>query len=270
MFIAILHYYFLNKKLIFSIFTFLNMQLKETINIPNFFTLINLFFGCIGVIFCFDSQLIEYVPYTTVVSLIMDFLDGFSARYFKQTTEIGKELDSLADMVSFGFLPGTILFQICRDGLSYYASKSDIILYCAPLYLLTLFAALRLAKFNLDDRQTDNFRGLATPACTIFVIGLLAIHIENHFNLDPLISNRWFLYGITVCLSILMLSDIQLFGFKLKDFALKGNRTKLVFVILSLIVLLFLKSAGWSLIIIIYILFSLFRNYFPNDLFSRN
>lgn len=246
------------------------MNLSETLNVPNFFTLINLFFGCIGIIFCFDAQLIEYVPYTTVASLIMDFLDGFAARYFKQTTDIGKELDSLADMVSFGFLPGTILYQICKDGISYYATKSDVILMCAPLYVLSLFAALRLAKFNIDDRQTDHFRGLATPACTIFVIGLLAIHLENHYNLDSIVSNRWFLYATAVVLSILMMSDIRLFGFKAKGFALKGNRTKLLFVFLSCVLLLLLKSAAWSLIIVVYILLSIFRNYFPNDLFSRN
>lgn len=246
------------------------MNLSETFNVPNFFTLINLFFGCIGIIFCFDAQLIQYVPYTTVASLIMDFLDGFAARYFKQTTDIGKELDSLADMVSFGFLPGTILYQICKDGISYYATKSDVILMCAPLYVLSLFAALRLAKFNLDDRQTDNFRGLATPACTIFVVGLLAIHLENHFQLDYIVSNRWFLYFIALFLGILMMSDIQLFGFKMKGFVLKGNRTKLLFVFLSCLLLVLLKSAAWSLIILVYILLSIFRNYFPNDLFSRN
>jgi CDP-diacylglycerol--serine O-phosphatidyltransferase len=246
------------------------MQLNQILNVPNFFTLINLFFGCVGVLFCFDAQLIQYVPYTTVMSLIMDFLDGFAARYFKQTTDIGKELDSLADMVSFGFLPGTILYMICKDGLSYYTSKEDVIFLCAPLYILTLFAALRLAKFNLDDRQTDNFRGLATPAATIFVIGLLAIHLENHFGLDAIVSNRWFLYAVAIGLSVLMLSEIRLFGFKFKQFELKGNRTKLLFVVLSILMLLFLKSAAWSLIIVVYILLSIFRNYFPNDLFSRN
>jgi CDP-diacylglycerol---serine O-phosphatidyltransferase len=246
------------------------MKLSHLLNIPNTFTLINLLFGCLGVVFCFDAQLIEYVPYTTAASLVMDFLDGFAARAFKMTTNIGKELDSLADMVSFGFLPGTILYHIAKDGMGMYAEKQTILLTCIPLFVLTLFASLRLAKFNLDDRQSDDFRGLATPACTIFVIGLLAIHIENHFGWDQYVSNIYFLYGMAIFLSVLMLSDIRLFAFKIKGFVLKGNRTKLAFVALSIVMLVTMGSAAWSPIIIIYILLSVLRNYFPNDLFSRN
>ncbi len=265
-------YFIFSKRMpLISIFTFYKqMTLGQIINIPNIFTLINLFFGCIGILFCFDSSLIQYVPYTTAASLVMDFLDGFAARIFKQNTDIGKELDSLADMVSFGFLPGLVLYQICRDGMSMYADKTTIIITCAPLFLITLFAALRLAKFNLDDRQSDNFRGLATPACTIFVIGLLEIHLKNYFGLDDIISNRWFLYIIAISLSVLMLSEIELFSFKIKGLYLKGNRTRIVFGICSLILLLSLGSAAWSLIIIVYIILSLLRQYFPNDLFSRN
>jgi CDP-diacylglycerol--serine O-phosphatidyltransferase len=249
------------------------MKINQILNIPNLFTLFNLFFGCLGVVFCFFPAYIQYVPYTTAASLVMDFLDGFAARYFKMTTNIGKELDSLADMVSFGFLPGTVLFFLAKEGMGIYIDLNDILWKAMPLYTLTLFAALRLAKFNVDDRQSDSFRGLATPACTIFIIGLLSMHLDlspAYASIDRLITSLPFLYILTLLLSILMLSDIRLFSFKSKGFVLKGNRTKLVFAFSSLLLLVFLGSMAWSLIIIIYILLSIFRHYFPNDLFSRN
>ena len=132
-------------------------------------------------------------------------------------------------------------------------------LYSAPAFILTLFAALRLAKFNVDERQTDGFIGLATPASTMFVVGLLLMFLNNSFGLTKFIFTGKVLYGTVALLSILMIAEIPMFGFKFKNYGWKENEVKYLFIILSLVLLGALKFAAISLIIILYVIVSLIQ-----------
>jgi CDP-diacylglycerol--serine O-phosphatidyltransferase len=238
------------------------MGIFSLLNLPNILTLINLFSGCMAVVFLFNYQM-QWVPYCVLVSLVADFLDGFAARFTKNTTDIGKQLDSLADVVSFGLVPGAIIFQLLFQkfetaDIPY--SFIRIYLYSSPAFLITLFAALRLAKFNLDTRQSENFHGLATPAATIFVVGLLALALDNSYGLTSLVFSGKVLYGAIVVLPLLMMADIPMFGFKFKSFGWKGNEARYLFIILAGVLLATLKFAAISLIIILYIIFSIALN----------
>jgi CDP-diacylglycerol--serine O-phosphatidyltransferase len=235
----------------------------QLFNLANALTLLNLFSGCVAIVFMFNYYM-EYVPYCVLVSLVADFLDGFAARFTKSSTEIGKQLDSLADVVSFGVVPGCILFQMLfmrleSEPAGYSATK--MFLMSAPAFLVTLFAALRLAKFNLDTRQSDGFIGLATPAATVFVVGLLLVYLDNTFGLAGFAYGRKLLYVTCIALPVLMISELPMFAFKFKSFGWKGNEVRYVFIILSAILLAALKFAAVSLIIVLYILFSLVLKY---------
>jgi CDP-diacylglycerol--serine O-phosphatidyltransferase len=234
------------------------MNVLSLFSLPNILTLINLFSGCVAVVFVFNYQ-VELVPYCVLVSLVADFLDGFAARFTKSQTDIGKQLDSLADVVSFGLVPGMVmfnlLFQKYESGQEVY-SVTKMYLYSSPAFLIPLFAALRLAKFNIDTRQTDGFLGLATPAATIFVMGYLLVFLNNSFGLSPYIFDRKILYSIIVIISGLMVSEIPMFAFKFKSFKWKGNEVQFLFIILSVVLLATLKLAAISLIIVLYILVS--------------
>lgn len=235
------------------------MNFFQLINLPNILTLINLFFGCVAIVFLFNYRL-DWVPYCIMASLTADFLDGFAARFTKKSTEIGKQLDSLADMVSFGVVPAVILFELLfqlyeSDATTY--SLKRMYLYSAPSFLVALFAALRLAKFNLDTRQSEGFIGLATPAATLFIVGLLLIVLHNPFGLNAWVNQKIFLYAVTLVISLLMVAEIPMFSFKFKSFVWRGNEVRYLFIILSLVLLAAFKFAGISLIIVLYILISI-------------
>ena len=233
-------------------------------NLANILTLINLFSGCIAVVFLFNYQ-IELVPYCVLVSLVADFFDGFAARLTKSSSDIGLQLDSLADVVSFGLVPGAILFHLLflkYESSDAMLSVNRIYLYSAPAFILTLFSALRLAKFNVDERQTDGFIGLATPAATMFVVGLLLVFSNNSFGLTQFVFTGKVLYGTVALLSALMVAEIPMFGFKFKSFGWKGNEVKYLFIILSVVLIAALKFAAISLIIILYIIVSIIQKLF--------
>lgn len=235
------------------------MSTLSLFSLPNLLTLINLFSGCMAVVFLFNYQ-IEWVPYCVLVSLVADFFDGFAARFTKTSSEIGKELDSLADVVSFGFVPGAVIFHLLflkYETAATSPSLFHIYLYSAPAFIITLFAALRLAKFNLDTRQSEGFIGLATPAATLFVVGLLLIFLHNSFGLTQFVFSLPVLYSTTVVIALLMLAEIPMFGFKFKSFGWKGNEIRYLFIILSAILLATLKFAAVCLVIILYVLVSI-------------
>jgi CDP-diacylglycerol---serine O-phosphatidyltransferase len=242
------------------------MDFFSLLSIPNILTLINLFAGCMAVVFIFNFH-IELVPYCVAVSLVADFFDGFAARFFKSATDIGKQLDSLADVISFGLVPGLVLFQLLFQNYSSggeFYSTAKIYLYSSPAFLVTLFAALRLGKFNVDTRQTDSFLGLATPAATIFIIGVLLVFLNNTFGLGPIIFDKIVLYAITLTISALMVSEIPMFAFKFKSFGWKGNEIIYLFIILSVVLLATLKFAAISLIVILYVLVSIIKQAVEN------
>lgn len=211
-------------------------------HIPNALTCANLLSGCIGVVFAFKGDL-NAAAYAVLISGIFDFFDGFVARCLHVKSAIGKELDSLADMVSFGFLPGVVMFQML--------SQSD---YSSPYlpylgFLITIFSALRLAKFNIDERQTEDFIGLNTPMNTLFIVSLPFIQRDY-----PGIGNSTLLLvAITVIMSFLLTSEIRIFSLKFGSLEWKQNKIKFIFLIISAVLIGFLKFAAIPFVLILYI-----------------
>ncbi|WP_017258322.1 CDP-diacylglycerol--serine O-phosphatidyltransferase [Pedobacter arcticus] len=211
-------------------------------HIPNALTCANLLSGCIGSIYAFNGDL-KTVAFFVIISGIFDFFDGFAARLLNVKSEIGKELDSLADVVSFGFLPGMIIYKLLMlSGLGWIAYTG---------FLITIFSALRLAKFNVDTRQTEDFIGLNTPMNTFLIISLP--YLLDTFSF---ISNPYFLITLTALLSYLLVSELRLFSMKMSGLQWQANKYKFIFLIVSLLLLAFLQFIAIPLILVLYIVFS--------------
>ena len=219
-------------------------------HLPNFLTCCNLICGCFGIVFVLEGRELPAAYFVWLAGLF-DFFDGFAARMLRVTSSIGKELDSLADVISFGVLPALVMYKMMST-----ASDSALFPYLA--FMIAVFSALRLAIFNVDETQRDSFRGLNTPANTIFITSL------------PLLYNdvgRWLyhpatLAGITILFSLLLVSRIEFFAFKFKNFRWADNKIRFLFLIISLLLLIILKFAGLPIIIILYILLSLLNKSF--------
>ena len=216
--------------------------------LPNIITLINLFCGCLAVLFLFRHN-IEAVLLCIGCSLLADFLDGFVARMLNSYSDMGKELDSLADMVSFGFLPGCIMFYMLQGG-----NLDQIETYALAGFLITLFAALRLAKFNIDTRQTDTFMGMPTPSATLLISGLLWLYSQD--MMIQLFQTPYLLI-ITVVVSILMVVDIPMFSLKFKGFSWKGNEIRYIFLIFAVSTFALAWNYALPIIISVYTLYSI-------------
>lgn len=211
-------------------------------HIPNAITCANLFSGCIGSIYAFNGDL-KTVAFFVILSGVFDFFDGFTARLLNVKSDIGKELDSLADVISFGFLPGLVMYQLLLN------SNAGYLAYAG--FIIPVFSALRLAKFNIDTRQTEDFIGLNTPMNTFLIISLPYLQDRT-----TLINNIYFLLGLILLLSYLLVSEIKLFSMKINNLSWAPNKYKFIFVILSIVLLAFLKFAAIPIILILYILFS--------------
>ncbi len=223
-------------------------QLKSAI--PSIFTLLNLFLGCVALVQIFTGN-IELVPWIIFGSAIADFLDGFVARLLKTASEIGKQLDSLADMVSFGLVPGAILYQLFTIG-----GHGGFWPYLG--FSVTLFSAIRLAKFNLDTRQTDDFIGLATPACTMFFVGLIFLLDDAQFEWDQLLLDRYFLLSISIIFSLLLIAEIPMFANKFKSYRFSDNRFRYSIIFLGVLLVILFKGSGLAMSILLYILANTF------------
>jgi CDP-diacylglycerol--serine O-phosphatidyltransferase len=215
-------------------------------HIPNAITCANLFSGCIGIVYALNGQL-ETAAYFVLLSGIFDFFDGFAARLLHVKSAIGKELDSLADMVSFGFLPGIVMFQLLKQS----DYPSEYLPYLG--FLITVFSALRLAKFNIDTRQTEDFIGLNTPMNTLFVVSLPFIQRDY----PALIGSTILLVALIAILSALLVSEIRIFSMKLGSTSWELNKFRYIFLILSALLIPFLKFAAVPFILMMYIGFSL-------------
>ncbi len=211
-------------------------------HIPNALTCANLFSGCIGIVYVFNGDL-KTVAFFVILCGIFDFFDGFAARLLRVKSEIGKELDSLADVVSFGFLPGILMYQLLIR------SEAGYLAYAG--FLITVFSALRLAKFNTDTRQSEDFIGLNTPMNTFFIISLpwLAGHVS-------FVTEKYVLLGVILLVCYLLVSGLKLFSMKINTLNWQPNKYKFIFLILSIVLLAFLKFAALPIILILYILFS--------------
>jgi CDP-diacylglycerol---serine O-phosphatidyltransferase len=226
-------------------------------HLPNAITCANLFSGCIGIVFAFKGNL-ETAAYFVIFSGIFDFFDGMVARLLNVKSPIGKDLDSLADMVSFGLLPGVIMFHLLKA--SDYSSE-----YLPYLgFIITIFSALRLAKFNNDTRQTEDFIGLNTPMNTLFICSLA--FVSNDY--PQVIASSILLIAITAITSFLLVSEIKIFSLKFSDLSWAKNKIKFIFLILSAILIAFLKFAAIPFVLVLYIASSFlhFKDATPNKL----
>ncbi len=223
-------------------------------NLANGFTLANLFSGCIGIAFLFKGQY-EITAICILFSLIFDFFDGFVARLLKANSELGIQLDSLADMVSFGFLPGVAMYKLL-EGYTLTLGNSFVFELSYLGYFITLMSCLRLAIFNLDDSQSYHFVGLNTPTNTLLIFGLYySLQTQNSF-LD-IVNVPWILILLTALSSYLLISPIKMFALKFKSLTLADNLPKLILLLGSIVLLLIFKTVGIPLIVIYYILLSL-------------
>ena len=236
------------------------MNIKK--HIPNLLTLGNLFCGTIATIFAVESDFISAGLYV-VVGILFDFLDGFVARLLKVSGELGKQLDSLADMVTSGVVPGVIMAKLIQNNLFDELNAFDDSFLGMSLIglLLTLGACYRLAKFNLDTRQSDSFIGLPTPAMSLFVISLPLIQEYSDIEfVQNLIRNNYFLILVTLLLTYVMNAEIPLFSLKFKDYSIRKNWIIYVFLFSSLLLILILNYLSIPIIIILYIILSVIKN----------
>jgi len=235
------------------------MNIKK--HIPNLITLINLFCGCIAVVFVSESNY-EMAFYMVCLGIFFDFFDGFFARLFKVSSPLGLQLDSLADMVTSGVVPGYVMYTLFVKS----ANPHDVIgsAFIPFLgFIVTLGSCYRLANFNIDTRQTDSFIGLPTPANALFILSLpLVIEFSDSLMIFEILTNHWVLLGIALCSAYILNAEIPLFALKIKKFNLKDNALQIVFLLISLVMLIFLHYIAIPLIIIFYVLLSVVNNKF--------
>ncbi|GHT11833.1 phosphatidylserine synthase [Bacteroidia bacterium] len=230
--------------------------------IPNLLTLGNVLMGCLSVAFASSGNLgAAFV--CILAAAVFDFADGFAARLLNSYSAIGKQLDSLADMLSFGFAPAFMLFVATgiNDDIQFsmvYLPTCDntvlniVLLYCP--FLLTAFSALRLAKFDVDERQTTSFIGLPTPANALF-FGSLAL--LNAQQMLPFVLNGWCVLGLVVVFSYLLVSEIPMFSLKIKNFSLQKYAVQIAFIAVAAVLCIVWRVQSIPLIILLYIVLSI-------------
>lgn len=230
-------------------------------HIPNFITTLNLFSGCIGIIVALQFR-IDYAAYFIVLSALFDFLDGMAARLLHVKSEIGKELDSLADVVSFGVLPGIILYQMMTTSSNVPVAGSVISIFPLIAMIIPVLSAVRLAKFNLDTRQTTSFIGLPVPANALFLGSLPLIQLQAGYSeslswLTFITGNYYILAIIAVGMSLLLVSEIPLISLKFSNLKFVENKPQFILVIFAVVSFAMATFAAIPLIILAYILLSL-------------
>ena len=233
------------------------MNIKK--HIPNLITLLNLFCGCIALVFAMESNF-EMAFYFVCLGIFFDFFDGFFARMFKVSSPLGLQLDSLADMVTSGVVPGFIMVKLLTNSQFNVVSPS-FLPYLG--FIITLGSCYRLANFNIDTRQSDSFIGLPTPANALFILSLPLI-IENSDSLLVLeiLTNHWVLLFITSLSAFILNAEIPLFSLKIKKFNLKENALQIGFLLVSIVLIVLFQFLGIALVILFYVLLSLFTNSF--------
>lgn len=217
--------------------------------IPNLITLLNLLSGCIALVFVSQDNF-WFAFYFVCLGIFFDFFDGFFARIFKVQSPLGVQLDSLADMVTSGVVPGFVMLKMLSE-----LSSEAFLPYFG--FIITLGSCYRLAKFNIDTRQTDSFIGLPTPANALFILSLPLI--SQAFVAD-LLSNVWVLMGISVLSAFILNAELPLFSLKIKNFSFAKYKLQILFLILAVILLLAFQILGLPLVILLYVLLSAFNN----------
>ena len=245
--------------------------------LPNIFTLINLLFGCLaitaalqnGITIQYNQEGAQFIDIPEKIwqaslfiglAAVVDFADGFVARLLNATSELGKQLDSLSDVVSFGVAPSVIIYQFLRMSFAKDADGIDVsYLWLIPAFFVAMTAAYRLAKFNLDIRQQNYFIGVPTPAVGLLIASfpLIYWHTDNSLFIS-LLTNKWFWYILILLLSWLMLSEISLISLKFKNYTFSDNKPKWILLAITLLAIIFFGWLSVPLIFISYIILSLF------------
>lgn len=223
------------------------IQIRQ--HIPNAITCLNLFSGCLACVMAFRGNY-EFAAYFIYLAAVFDFLDGFAARLLKAYSAMGKELDSLADVVSFGLAPGIIMFSLFQDASFNFLPQVLINYIPYVAFLIPVFSALRLAKFNVDERQTSSFIGLPTPANSIFFASL-SVGVPCW-----ILDSGIFLLFIVVLFSYLLVSELPMFSLKFKNLHWKQNAIQYLFLLFSFLVIFFMGIHALYIIIIFYIFIS--------------
>ncbi len=233
------------------------MNIKK--HIPNLITLINLFCGCVAIVFVSQNNYLMAF-YMVCLGIFFDFFDGFFARLFKVSSPLGLQLDSLADMVTSGVTPGYVMYSMFTNSAHEFGTNPAI-----PFlgFIITLGSCYRLANFNIDTRQTDSFIGLPTPANALFILSLpLVISFSDSLMVLEILTNQWVLLVITLCSAYILNAEIPLFALKIKKFSFKENALQIVFLIISVLMIVLLQYIAIPLIIAFYVLLSIINNLF--------
>ncbi|MDB4114439.1 CDP-alcohol phosphatidyltransferase family protein [Flavobacteriaceae bacterium] len=238
--------------------------------IPNIITSLNLLCGCVAIMFAVSGDLVS-ASFFAFAGIFLDFFDGLAARVLNAQSQVGLQLDSLADVVTSGVLPGIVMVQLLSEALtgtsldisaifSDTANNTSIESYLPFIGLLIAVASgYRLAKFNVDTRQTTSFIGLPVPANTLLILSLpLIISFQASQQITEVILTPWFLIIITLVSCVLLNAEIPLFGLKFKTWNFKDNAVRYLFLISSILLLVVLKFIAIPIIIFLYILVSLF------------
>ncbi|MGC4041494.1 MAG: CDP-alcohol phosphatidyltransferase family protein [Flavobacterium sp.] len=236
------------------------MNIKRLI--PNLFTMLNLFCGCVALVLVSDLNF-EWAFYFVGLGIFFDFFDGFFARKFNVAGPLGVQLDSLADMVTSGVVPGYVVYKMLQSTRNPLVMNMDWYHYCLPFFgfIITLGACYRLAKFNIDTRQSDSFIGLPTPANCLFITSLPLVIMEFYASpLTRILTNEWFLIGLSLLSAFVMNAEIPLFSLKIKNFSFARYKLQIFFLVLCLILLIFLQLSSVPLIILVYVLLSVINN----------
>ena len=239
--------------------------------IPNIITSMNLLCGCVAVFFAVSGDLVT-ASFFAFLGIFFDFFDGVAARLLNAHSDIGLQFDSLADMITSGLVPSIVMVQLISQSITgdtllmeSYASSpgwNTVIVSYLPFVglLIALASAYRLAKFNVDTRQTSSFIGLPTPANTLLILSLpLILAFQNSELITSIFLNQWFLIGLTILSSILLNAELPLFALKFKSWNFKSNKIRYIFLLLSLVAIILLKFIAIPVVIILYILLSLFQ-----------
>jgi CDP-diacylglycerol--serine O-phosphatidyltransferase len=243
-------------------------------HIPNLITLLNVFCGCVATVFAVHNRL-ELAAIFVFLGIFFDFFDGLAARALNVKSELGLQLDSLADVITSGLVPGIVMFQLLGMSMTGGWNVGDLFgtdntdfgrsLLVQPLPLLgfsiTLASAYRLAKFNIDENQTDSFIGLPTPANALLILSLpLILQYRNDEFLNEIILNQWFLIGLVFLSACLLNAKIELFALKFKNWGFKDNALRYIFIIVGLLLLATLQFLAVPIIIALYVLSSVAVN----------
>ena len=229
-------------------------------------TLLNLFSGCIALVFAFQQEF-ELAFYFVCLGIFFDFFDGFFARLFKVSSPLGLQLDSLADMITSGVVPSAVMFQLLLKSfgeekiisVSSWDNSAMILPFLG--FIIALGSCYRLANFNIDTRQTDSFIGLPTPANTLFIMSLpLVLQNSNLEFITNALQNHWVLIAISIVSACVMNAEIPLFSLKIKDFTFKKNALQILFLASAVLLLLVFRYLGIPIIIIFYVLLSVVNN----------